>query len=126
MKKKRAYVKYTKSGEIIPGSLIVSTQSGYPKNGIYIDVPTTLCCDSATTFSKRSVGFTTSMSCYATQTIIDVYMSNACYATPTLGCKVYYDITQTNPVDSGYIQIGSYRFEIVNGSINSSGQPCIP
>jgi hypothetical protein len=124
--KKRAYVKYTKSGEIIPGSLIIGTKGGFPKDGIYIDVPTTLCCDSVTTFSKRSVGFTTSNSCYSPQTIIDVYMSNACYANPTLGCKVYYDITQTDPIVSGFIQIGSYRFEVVNGSIISSGQPCTP
>jgi hypothetical protein len=39
MAKKRAFVKYTNRGTIIPGSLIVTTQGGYPKNGIYKEVP---------------------------------------------------------------------------------------
>lgn len=39
MSKKRAFVKYTKRGRIIPGSLIVTTQGGYPKDGIYREVP---------------------------------------------------------------------------------------
>ena len=37
--KQRAFVKYTKRGKIIPGSLIVTTQGGYPKDGIYKEVP---------------------------------------------------------------------------------------
>lgn len=45
MAKKRAFVKYTKSGEIIPGSLIVTTKGGYPKDGLYKEVTSSLCCD---------------------------------------------------------------------------------
>ena len=45
MSKKRAFVKYTKSGELIPGSLIITTKGGYPKDGIYKEVDVDLCCD---------------------------------------------------------------------------------
>ena len=38
MAKKRAFVRYTKRGTLIPGSLIVTTQGGYPKDGIYKEV----------------------------------------------------------------------------------------
>ena len=45
MSKQRAFVKYTKQGRIIPGSLIVTTKGGYPKDGLYGEVTTSLCCD---------------------------------------------------------------------------------
>lgn len=38
MSKKRAFIRYTKSGKIVPGSLIVTTKGGYPKDGIYKEV----------------------------------------------------------------------------------------
>lgn len=41
---KRGFVKYTKKGNIIPGSLIVTTKGGYPKDGLYREVPVSLCC----------------------------------------------------------------------------------
>jgi len=49
MAKKRAFVKYTKSGEIIPGSLIVTTKGGYPKDGLYKEITPSLCCDEVDT-----------------------------------------------------------------------------
>jgi hypothetical protein len=42
--KNRAFVKYRKNGEIVPGSLIV-TNGGYPKGGPYKEITTDLCCD---------------------------------------------------------------------------------
>lgn len=42
--KKRAFVKHTKSGKIIPGSLVVTTKGGYPQDGLYQEVSTDLCC----------------------------------------------------------------------------------
>lgn len=45
MTKKRAFVKYTKQGRLIPGSLIVTTRGGYPTDGLYVEVPTNICCD---------------------------------------------------------------------------------
>jgi len=43
--KKRAFVKYTKQGRLIPGSLIVTTVGSYPVDGLYTEVPTNICCD---------------------------------------------------------------------------------
>ena len=45
MSKKRAFVKYTKAGELIPGSLIITTKGGFPKDGVYKEVDVDLCCD---------------------------------------------------------------------------------
>ena len=42
--KNRAFVKYKKTGEIVPGSLII-TQGGYPKGGPYKEITMDLCCD---------------------------------------------------------------------------------
>lgn len=38
MAKKRAFIRYTKKGKIVPGSLIVTTEGGYPKDGVYKEV----------------------------------------------------------------------------------------
>jgi hypothetical protein len=45
MYKKRGFVKYTKSGKLIPGSLIITTSGGFPKDGVYKEVDVDLCCD---------------------------------------------------------------------------------
>lgn len=45
MPKKRAFVRYTKSGEIVPGSLIVTTNGGYPdKTSLWQEVSVDKCC----------------------------------------------------------------------------------
>lgn len=44
MAKNRAFVRYTKSGKIVPGSMIV-TNGSYPKNGTYVEVFTNECCN---------------------------------------------------------------------------------
>jgi len=46
MSKKRAFVRYTKSGKIVPGSLIITTNGGYPdKSSLWKEVNTDLCCN---------------------------------------------------------------------------------
>ena len=45
---KRAFVRYTKSGKIIPGSLIITIKGGWPRDGIYKEVSTDLCCTTIT------------------------------------------------------------------------------
>jgi len=45
MAKKRAFVRYTKAGKIVPGSLIVTTNGGYPVDGLYKEVSVDLCCN---------------------------------------------------------------------------------
>lgn len=45
MSKKRAFVRYTKTGKLIPGSLIVTTNGGYPdKSSTWKEVDYDLCC----------------------------------------------------------------------------------
>ena len=52
--KNRAFVKYKKTGEIVPGSLII-TQGGYPKGGPYKEITTNLCCDITSSNSKALI-----------------------------------------------------------------------
>lgn len=45
MSKKRAFVRYTKSGEIVPGSLIITTNGGYPdKSSLWQEISVDKCC----------------------------------------------------------------------------------
>jgi hypothetical protein len=45
MSKKRAFVRYTKSGKIVPGSLIITTNGGYPdKSSLWQEVTVDKCC----------------------------------------------------------------------------------
>ena len=51
MSKKRAFVRYTKSGEIVPGSLIITTNGGYPdKSSLWKEVTVDQCCDGGECF----------------------------------------------------------------------------
>jgi hypothetical protein len=43
MSKNKAWIQYTKQGEIVPGSLIVSPRR--PVNGVWYEVITDICCD---------------------------------------------------------------------------------
>jgi hypothetical protein len=56
MAKQRAFVRYTKSGKIVPGSMII-TQGSYPEGpALWAEVVTDLCCDDPvgpTTPSKK-------------------------------------------------------------------------
>ena len=42
--KQKAFIRYTKSGKIVPGSLIVTGSGGYPKDGTFKEVTPNLCC----------------------------------------------------------------------------------
>jgi hypothetical protein len=47
MAKKRGFVRYTKKGKLVPGSLVVTTNGGYPdKSSLWKEVDYDLCCDS--------------------------------------------------------------------------------
>lgn len=56
--KQRAFVRYTKSGKIVSGSMIV-TQGSYPdRSALWAEVSTDLCCDDpAFTTTSRVKGF---------------------------------------------------------------------
>lgn len=94
MAKKRAFVKYTKQGKIIPGSLIVTTSGGYPINGLYQEVPADLCCITTTTTTIAPI-------------------------TPTYRCSAY-----TDPFRSAYYAAERewgqfpYQFELVSMVLN--------
>jgi hypothetical protein len=45
MSKKRAFVRYTKSGEIVPGSLILTNGSYPDKPALWKEITTDQCCD---------------------------------------------------------------------------------
>jgi hypothetical protein len=53
MPKKKAYVRLTEQGKVMPGSMIVSKSNGVPKNGPYKEIITNLCCGD-TPFSVTS------------------------------------------------------------------------
>ena len=45
MPKKRGFVRYTKKGKLVPGSLVVTTSGGYPdKSSLWKEVDYDLCC----------------------------------------------------------------------------------
>jgi hypothetical protein len=58
MSKQRAFVRYTKSGKIVPGSMII-TQGSYPEGpALWAEVVTDLCCDDpAFTTTSKMKGF---------------------------------------------------------------------
>jgi hypothetical protein len=44
--KKRGFVRYTKKGQLVPGSLVVTTNGGYPdKTALWKEVSTNYCCE---------------------------------------------------------------------------------
>ncbi|MFO0089893.1 MAG: hypothetical protein ACK518_03745 [bacterium] len=78
MSKKRAFVKYTKAGKLVPGTLII-TDGAYPdKNAKWKEIPYDLCCESldnnSTTTSTSTSTSTTSTSTStttSTTTVVD-------------------------------------------------------
>lgn len=76
--KQRAFVKYTKSGKIIPGSMIM-TNGSYPQGyGLYYEVQTNLCCDpTTTTTSTTSTTSTTTTTTTAAPIVCNQYLNNA-------------------------------------------------
>ncbi len=52
MSKNKAWVQYTKQGQIVPGSLIISSKR--PVNGVWYEVVTDICCDTEPPFGLIS------------------------------------------------------------------------
>ncbi len=56
MAKKRAFVRYTKSGDIVPGSLVVTTNGGYPdKSSLWEEVTVSKCCPDVCGCEKETI-----------------------------------------------------------------------
>lgn len=74
MAKKRAFVKYTKQGKIVPGSLVL-TSGTYPDGpALWQEVPTDLCCETSAIFPVTST--TTTIPVTTTTTVAPVYEWN--------------------------------------------------
>ena len=134
MSKKRAFIRYTKAGNIVPGSLIVTTKGGYPTGGLYGEVPVDLCCEPPTgsgplvylPFNKGYAGV--GGTCLGKGGDVTVYMTAECDADPENGCEVFVPgnskdntISFNNAPDGDYTttlpgDIPGY-FTVVNGVI---------
>jgi hypothetical protein len=107
MSKKRAFVRYTKDGMIVPGSLIVTTKGGYPTGGLYEEVPVDLCCEPSPgseplVYLPFTLGFTgVSGTCVGRGGFVTVYMTAECNTDPQIGCEVV-DINLNNAPDGDY------------------------
>ena len=117
MSKKRAFVKYTKSGEIIPGSLIVTTKGGYPKDGLYKEVTPSLCCDEVDTAAYGGRIPVTYTGLIALDKIYD--------GTPIASFTGIAELTGVLPEDLGYLQLtespcGSFYYADPLGAIGNN------
>ena len=140
MSKKRAFIRYTKGGNIVPGSLIVTTKGGYPTGGLYQEVPMDLCCEPPSG-SERLVylpftkGYTgVGGTCVGKGGNVTIYMTAECEADPQNGCEVFVPtqskdnvLTYDNAPDGDYTttlpgDIPGY-FTVVNGVITNV-DPC--
>ncbi len=132
--KTRAFVKYTKKGKIIPGSLIITTKGGYPTNGLYYEVPTNLCCVSSN--DDRVAYLSGTGDCCpggsGRCSFVTIYLLQSCIDNPQIGCQVWGDEAGTIPVSNASYFINSgagplYVTTLVNGSAESfviSITPC--
>jgi len=108
MAKKRAFVKYTKQGKLIPGSLIVTTSGGYPTNGLYYEVPVDLCCPTEPVVSLYKFDTSTTGlggKCVGKGTAITIYLTQECYdniilPASVIGCEVWSDAAGTIPASN--------------------------
>lgn len=106
--KSRAFVKYTKKGKIIPGSLIVTTKGGYPVDGLYFEVSSDICCNPNT--GNNLIIFITQTTgvgggCVGRANQATVYLTQACLDNPQSGCEIWLDENGTVPAPSGDYQI---------------------
>jgi hypothetical protein len=90
----RAFVKYTKKGKIIPGSLILTTQGGYPVDGLYLEVSSDLCCNPNPNFNRTVVPFNSFKSalgsgCLGKGAPFLVYLTQECLDNTELGCNIW-------------------------------------
>lgn len=59
MSKQRAFIRYTKKGKIVPGSLIISNSYPNSTGAIWREIDMNLCCDATPTPEPPGLRFTT-------------------------------------------------------------------
>lgn len=108
MAKKRAFVKYTKKGKIIPGSLIVTTNGGYPVDGLYKEVSVDLCCDDTNPCTPANYGdwkLVTGGVAGDGVVLVDPIDPEDCPKFTFIGPD---DDTNTNDADDGWVYLKQY------------------
>jgi hypothetical protein len=131
--KTRAFVKYTKKGKIIPGSLILTTQGGYPVDGLYLEVSSDVCCNPNPNFFRVIVPLETNRStvgsgCAGRGVAVTVYMTQECLSNPQVGCLVLSDAEATTYAEDGDYIIdlpgGIPGYFTLTGGIMTAVEPC--
>jgi hypothetical protein len=125
MSKNKAWIQYTKQGEIVPGSLIVSPRR--PINGVWYEVVTDICCDTEPPFGLISSRQKAFVKYDASGNIVpgSLVLTDGRLPRPGIWKEVYIDIccsttttTTTRPIISIIIED---PFGNSNGSIQSFG-----
>lgn len=129
--KTRAFVKYTKKGKIIPGSLILTTKGGYPVDGLYVELSSDVCCNPNPNFNRTIVVFNTTRTsvgggCLGRADDATIYLTQECLDNPQVGCEVWSDEAATTPAvdgDYGITVSGSPGFiRVIDGVVTVAEQ----
>jgi hypothetical protein len=92
MSKNKAWIQYTRQGQIVPGSLIVSSRR--PVNGVWYEVITDICCDTELPFGLISSRQKAFVKYDASGNIVpgSLIVTNAKLPRPGIWKEVYIDI----------------------------------
>jgi uncharacterized protein (TIGR02145 family) len=98
MAKNKAWIQYTKQGQIVPGSLIVSPRR--PKNGVWYEVITDICCDIEPPFGVISSRQKAFVKYDASGNIVPgtLILTDSRLPRPGIWKEVYIDICCAEPV----------------------------
>lgn len=108
--KNRAFVKYTKSGEIVPGSLVI-TQGGYPKGGPYKEITMDLCCEETTPCPTTTTTSTTTTSTTTSTTSTSTTTTSSTTTTTTSEPPVEKSFSFSFDTLSPALFLGGFNFE---------------
>jgi hypothetical protein len=118
MSKKRAFVRYTKSGEIVPGSLILTNGSYPDKPALWKEITTDKCCDTGGDCTpQEAIGVAEiAQEGLFTSTFIQIQMYITCR--DVIGSYPYSSVIFVNRVDLPNITFTNWN-DIIN-TLNTS------
>lgn len=127
--KTRAFVKYTKKGKIIPGSLILTTNGGYPVDGLYVELSSDVCCNPNPNFNRTIIVFNTLRAaigggCLGKATPATIYLTQECIDNIQIGCEVWEDEAGTIPALDGQYYFPNFRYFNAIGGVVTLIQQC--
>lgn len=128
--KTRAFVKYTKKGKIIPGSLVVTTKGGYPVDGLYVEVSTDLCCNPNPNFNRIIVSLDSAVTllglgCTGRTTPVTIYLTQECLDNIQVnnilvGCEVWLNEEATILAGTGDFRISAGKWiTVIDGVVTT-------